>query len=208
MGCCSQTGATPACTGYYAFSHAWEFTAGAAQYQTVMASGTAEVVPVYSNPLVQWLQEPTGTSTANNARTASLTASIVANYRCSSSAAIDCDGDGVPDEQAIANNIVPDCNFTGIPDSCDIALGISLDINLDGIPDECPLGDVEFSAAGISALDTLGAAVGMSAKSGDALPLAVIGAPFWKEIGLTAFPWVFASSQVIDLLTWNSFGLY
>ncbi len=177
MGCCSQTGATPACTGYYAFSHAWEFTAGAAQFQTVMASGTAEVVPVYSNPLVQWLQEPTGTATANNARTASLTANIVANYRCSSSAAIDCDGDGVPDEQAIANNIVPDCNFTGIPDSCDIALGISLDLNNDGIPDECPLTDIEFAAGGVTTLDTLGSAVGIASKSGDPTTIAVIGAP-------------------------------
>ena len=177
MGCCSQVGLTPPCDGYYNFSHAWTYGSGTANYQTIMASGTGIVIPFYSNPIVSWLGAPTGTSTANNARTASLTAIIVANYRCSSNPLIDCDGDGVPDDQAILSGLVPDCNATGIPDSCDIALGISLDINLDGIPDECPLGDVEFSAAGISALDTLGAAVGMSAKSGDALPLAVIGAP-------------------------------
>jgi len=177
LGCCTQEGATPACAGFYSFSKAWTYTIAGTVYQTVMASGDGSVIPFYSSPLVEWLGEPTGTATANNARTASLTANVVANYRCSSGGDIDCDNDGVPDQQAIQSGLVPDCNLTGIPDSCDIALGISLDVNLDGLPDECPLDDVEFSASGISSLDTLGAAVGISSATGDPETLAIIGAP-------------------------------
>ena len=177
LGCCTQEGATPACAGFYSFSKAWTYTIAGTVYQTVMASGSGSVIPFYSSPLVEWLGEPTGTATANNARTASLTANVVANYRCSSAGDIDCDNDGVPDQQAIQGGLVPDCNLTGIPDSCDIALGISLDANLDGVPDECPLTDFEFTASGITSLDTLGAAVGMSSTSGDPEALAIIGAP-------------------------------
>ncbi len=177
LGCCAQADLVPPCDGFYSYSQAWTYFVGSQLYQTVMASGSGSVVPVYSNPLVSWLGAPAGTPTANNARTASLTAGIVANYRCSNLDITDCDGDGVEDAVAIINGLVPDCNATGIPDSCDIALGISLDINLDTIPDECPLNDIEFSASGVTSLDTLGSAVGMSSAAGDPVALAVIGAP-------------------------------
>ena len=43
----------------------------------------------------------------------------------------DCNNDGFPDE------CEPDCNATGSADACDIALGDSDDLNANGIPDEC-----------------------------------------------------------------------
>ena len=177
LGCCSELTNPSTCDGFYPYSHAWKYVVTGTNYQTVMATGSGSVIPVYSNPLIQWLGQPTGTADANNARTASLTATIVANYRCSSTAVIDCDGDGVPDAQAIQSGLVPDCNLTGIPDSCDIAIGISLDLNGDTVPDECPVSDVEWTAAGVASMDALGSAVGISSKTGDPEVLGIIGAP-------------------------------
>jgi hypothetical protein len=177
LGCCSELTNPATCTGYYPFSHAWKYPIAGTTYQTVMSTETGSVIPVYSNPLVEWLGEPTGTNNANNARTTSLTATIVANYRCSSNPSIDCDNDGVQDAQAIATGLVPDCNYTGIPDSCDIAIGISLDANADGIPDECPVSDTEWTVSGVNTLDTLGSAVGISSRTGSPEVIGILGAP-------------------------------
>ena len=62
----------------------------------------------------------------------------------------DCNLNGIPDEDDIANgtsldcnaNVIPDecepdCNENGVADSCDIANGTASDCNLNGIPDEC-----------------------------------------------------------------------
>jgi hypothetical protein len=65
----------------------------------------------------------------------------------------DCNGNGIPDGQDIAdgtsddcnNNVIPDecedttadCNGNGVWDACDIADGTSIDCNQNGIPDEC-----------------------------------------------------------------------
>ncbi|MEY2715822.1 MAG: hypothetical protein RIT24_2165, partial [Planctomycetota bacterium] len=182
LGCCSQLTSPSTCSGFYAYSHAWKYIITGTTYQTVMATGADTVIPIFSNPLVDWLGQPSGTVNANNARTASLTALTVANYRCSSDLNIDCDADGVPDQTAIASNLVPDCNFTGIPDSCDIAIGISLDLDANGVPDECPVSDVEIAPSGIASMDTLGSAVGISSRSGDPEVLGVIGVP-GRDIG-------------------------
>jgi len=70
---------------------------------------------------------------------------------------IDCDGNGAPDDQDIANcdgsawcgdcnaNSIPDgceadCNSNAIPDECDIHEGVSRDADANGIPDECEAG--------------------------------------------------------------------
>lgn len=49
----------------------------------------------------------------------------------------DCNDDGIPDWEAIADGVSKDCNSNGIPDVCDIRDGTSEDINLDRVPDEC-----------------------------------------------------------------------
>jgi hypothetical protein len=66
----------------------------------------------------------------------------------------DCNGNGVPDEEDIANgtsedcnaNGVPDecefwldCNGNGVPDTCDLDEGTSEDCNANGVPDECDI---------------------------------------------------------------------
>jgi hypothetical protein len=56
----------------------------------------------------------------------------------------DCNANGIPDPQDIANGTSQDCNANGVPDECDIWNGISDDMNSNGIPDECEIvaGDV------------------------------------------------------------------
>ncbi len=49
----------------------------------------------------------------------------------------DCNGNGEPDADDIANGTSRDCNSNGIPDECDIAAGTSRDCNSNGTPDEC-----------------------------------------------------------------------
>jgi glucose/arabinose dehydrogenase len=62
---------------------------------------------------------------------------------------IDCNGNGIPDDQDIAGGATdcndngmpdecePDCNDNGVADGCDITDGTSPDENGNGIPDEC-----------------------------------------------------------------------
>jgi thiosulfate dehydrogenase len=50
---------------------------------------------------------------------------------------LDCNTNGVPDEQDISGGTSLDCNTNGIPDECDIAEGTSPDTNGNGVPDEC-----------------------------------------------------------------------
>jgi glucose/arabinose dehydrogenase len=49
----------------------------------------------------------------------------------------DCNNNGIPDGDEIANGTVPDCNANGVPDSCDIIAGVSQDCNANDIPDDC-----------------------------------------------------------------------
>ncbi len=63
---------------------------------------------------------------------------------------LDCNRNTIPDECEIAEQPARDCNKNGILDSCDIAVGTSEDINGDGVPDECQIANDgvtrEFSA--------------------------------------------------------------
>jgi len=56
----------------------------------------------------------------------------------------DCNGNGIPDVQDLAEGTSPDCNGNAIPDECDVADGRSADCNGNGLPDECEIAD--FSA--------------------------------------------------------------
>jgi hypothetical protein len=49
----------------------------------------------------------------------------------------DCNDNGVPDSQDIADETSDDCNLNGIPDECEIAAGTATDANGNGVPDEC-----------------------------------------------------------------------
>ena len=50
---------------------------------------------------------------------------------------VDCNGNGIADEDDIAAGTSADCNNNGVPDECDLAGGSSQDVNGNGIPDEC-----------------------------------------------------------------------
>jgi hypothetical protein len=52
---------------------------------------------------------------------------------------LDCNSNGIPDECDLASGTSHDCNSNGIPDECDIATGYSLDCNSNGVPDSCDL---------------------------------------------------------------------
>ena len=51
----------------------------------------------------------------------------------------DCNANGIPDEQDIAEGTSEDCNVNGIPDECDIGYGVSQDCNFNDVPDECDI---------------------------------------------------------------------
>lgn len=65
----------------------------------------------------------------------------------------DCNGNGIPDDQDIANcdpndPNCADCNENGIPDECDITDGMETDLNGNGVPDDCEcLGDLNGDGA-------------------------------------------------------------
>ena len=56
----------------------------------------------------------------------------------------DCNYNGIPDPEDLANGTSQDCNANSIPDECDILSGTSDDVNSNGVPDECEIvtGDV------------------------------------------------------------------
>jgi hypothetical protein len=54
---------------------------------------------------------------------------------------LDCNGNGIPDAQDIADGTSTDCNTNAIPDECDIADGTSTDCNANELPDECDIAD-------------------------------------------------------------------
>ena len=59
---------------------------------------------------------------------------------------LDCNENGIPDDQEIADGISPDCNETGLPDECDIEGGTSPDCNGNGTPDECEMPPIDPGA--------------------------------------------------------------
>ncbi len=64
----------------------------------------------------------------------------------------DCNTNGIPDRDDLANGTSLDCNGNAIPDECDLLTGRSLDCNRNGIPDECEVGTtLAYDFAGGSA---------------------------------------------------------
>lgn len=51
----------------------------------------------------------------------------------------DCNGNGVPDDQDIADGVSADCNTNQIPDECELDFGLSADCNNNQTPDECDI---------------------------------------------------------------------
>ncbi len=52
---------------------------------------------------------------------------------------VDCQPNGIPDDQDIAQGTSEDCQLNDVPDECDIAQGSSDDCQANGVPDECDI---------------------------------------------------------------------
>ncbi len=66
----------------------------------------------------------------------------------------DCNGNGIPDADDIANGTSDDCNENGIPDECELASGDAHDCNLNGTLDECEIAaNPQLDADGSGILD-------------------------------------------------------
>ncbi|HEY5039557.1 MAG TPA: M12 family metallo-peptidase, partial [bacterium] len=92
---CNHDAANAAGIAAYSYSYGWRFTASGDTYICNMGYPPGGVIPYYSSPLVNYLGVPTGTSTADNARTINNTAPIVAGYR-----------------STVMTNAYPDVNIT------------------------------------------------------------------------------------------------
>lgn len=53
----------------------------------------------------------------------------------------DCNNNGIPDDQDIADETSADCNENAIPDECELALGLAADCNNNGTLDICDIAD-------------------------------------------------------------------
>ena len=59
---------------------------------------------------------------------------------------VDCNGNGIPDSEDIANGTSQDCTGNGIPDECELD---GNDCNANGVPDECELVGNDCNANGV-----------------------------------------------------------
>jgi hypothetical protein len=144
MGCAhdrDNAGSGGAYSYSYGYQHPWEL------FRTVMAyncPGGCPRLTAFSNPDVFVQGHATGVpisepDSAHNALTINQTAFTIANFR--NSIPPDCNGNGIPDAQDIADGTSLDCNSNGVPDSCDFENTTSLDCNGNGIPDECDIAE-------------------------------------------------------------------
>ncbi|GAB4546833.1 MAG: hypothetical protein Tsb0013_06020 [Phycisphaerales bacterium] len=148
-----DTGAQPYAKGYVAPDES---------YATIMASGTtAPRIPYFSDADASFMGMPVGdTATASNGAAFRMgAATTVAQYRL-----IDCNANGVCDEDEIAMGMVDDLDMNGVPDDCqrdedangvadgvEIAADPSLDLDSDGMLDsvEQPVRYVDVAATGL-----------------------------------------------------------
>jgi hypothetical protein len=71
----------PQASGATVYAYGYRFEAGGTEVHDIMAYAPGAAIPYYSNPNVSYLGTPTGTATANAARTITEFAPLVAAYR-------------------------------------------------------------------------------------------------------------------------------
>ena len=124
MGCAHERVGTNA--GFFEYSFGYSFVGDSGRtWGTAMGPGLR--IPHFSNPSVLFDGQPTGIpagepDSADNARTINETALIIANIR--PSVPPDCNGNGIGDDEDIANETSDDENNDGIPDECEITLHV------------------------------------------------------------------------------------
>jgi len=67
--------------GATSYSYGWRFVADGVLYHDIMSYNPGQTIPYFSNPRVKYKGVPTGTATADSARTITFTAPYVAKYR-------------------------------------------------------------------------------------------------------------------------------
>ncbi|HEV8378285.1 MAG TPA: zinc-dependent metalloprotease family protein, partial [Tepidisphaeraceae bacterium] len=67
--------------GATSYAYGWRFWADGVLYHDIMSYDPGQTIPYFSNPKVKYKGVPTGTATADNARTITFTAPYVAKYR-------------------------------------------------------------------------------------------------------------------------------
>jgi hypothetical protein len=89
--------------------------------------------------IIMWAQEPQGSASPSNPADVYQAHTMPWPFP-----GPDCNVNGIPDPEDLANGTSADCNANGIPDECDIWNATSEDENGNWIPDECEilLGDV------------------------------------------------------------------
>jgi hypothetical protein len=126
MGCAHRRIGNNAGFFEYSFGHLF-FGDSGTQWHTLMSGGPGTGILQFSNPNVLFDGQPTGIpagqpNSADNVRTINETALMIANIR--PSVPPDCNGNGVPDDEDIANGTSDDENNNGVPDVCDIVLHV------------------------------------------------------------------------------------
>ena len=77
---------------------------------------------------------------------------------------VDCNGNGIFDQEEVADGITPDCNGNGIPDDCDV------DCQENGIPDDCDVDPADPDGDGEVSLDENGNGVPDECEANAPLP--------------------------------------
>jgi hypothetical protein len=141
-----------------------------------------------SNPAAgTWTVQVTGTSVPEGPQPFS----ICASPDLATGGMTDCNNNGIPDDQDIADcdgsAWCGDCNGNGVPDGCDIAAGTSTDCDGNGVPDECQAdsdGDGVIDACDGCPLDpnktapgVCGCGVPDTDSDGDGTPNCIDGCP-------------------------------
>ncbi|MCZ6816654.1 MAG: M12 family metallo-peptidase, partial [Planctomycetota bacterium] len=126
MGCAHQRAGNNA--GFFEYSFGYQFFGDSgSQWHTRMSGPPGTLISLFSNPNVLFDGQPTGIpagqpDSADNARTMNETALMIANIR--PSVPPDCNGNGIDDDEDIANGTSADENKNGVPDVCDIILRV------------------------------------------------------------------------------------
>lgn len=93
--------------------------------------------------------------------------------------AMDCNLNGIPDEDDILAGTSQDCDSSGVPDSCEIAEGTHSDVNGNGVPDTCECSVMSYCASSVNSTgdETHLFGLGVPSLSANDFSLLIHGAP-------------------------------
>ena len=116
------------CENTVSFPKAWEVTTNGS-YDTY--------VPVWNLDLLNLGDSTLAICNGYGAASALSIWNGTIQFMCLPGEVVDCNSNGIADDQDIAAGTSNDCNENDIPDECDLASTLSLDLDHNGVPDEC-----------------------------------------------------------------------